>query len=61
MFAQFRADTQVCPYIGQGLRMSLYDNLEQYVEESRPRFEEWLGRLVEIPTEIGRASCRERV
>src|SRR2546428_8305499 len=30
--------------------MSLYDNLEQYVEESRPRFEEWLGRLVEIPT-----------
>src|SRR6266571_5232320 len=30
--------------------MSLYDNLEQYVKESRPRFEEWLGRLVEIPT-----------
>src|SRR5439155_1303782 len=30
--------------------MSLYDNLEQYIEESRPRFEEWLGRLVEIPT-----------
>ena len=50
MFAQFRADTQVCPYIGQGLRMSLYDNLDRYVKESRPRFEEWLGRLVEIPT-----------
>src|SRR2546422_4324130 len=30
--------------------MSLYDNLEQYVRESRPRFEEWLGRLMEIPT-----------
>src|SRR2546426_3197486 len=30
--------------------MSFYDNLEQYIEESRPRFEEWLGRLVEIPT-----------
>src|SRR5438105_1575726 len=30
--------------------MSLYDSLDRYVEESRPRFEEWLGRLVEIPT-----------
>src|SRR2546426_3426729 len=30
--------------------MSLYDNLDKYVEGSRPRFEEWLGRLVEIPT-----------
>src|SRR5437773_7342469 len=30
--------------------MSLFDGLEQYVKESRPRFEEWLGRLVEIPT-----------
>src|SRR3989442_13338354 len=30
--------------------MSLYDNLDRYVKESRPRFEEWLGRLVEIPT-----------
>src|SRR5213083_1816580 len=30
--------------------MSLFDGLEQYVKESRPRFEEWMGRLVEIPT-----------
>src|SRR2546428_6406518 len=30
--------------------MSLYDNLDRYVKESRPRSEEWLGRLVEIPT-----------
>src|SRR5713101_5092011 len=30
--------------------MSLFDGLERYVEQSRPRFEEWLGRLVEIPT-----------
>src|SRR5438309_11215500 len=30
--------------------MSLYDSLDRYVEENRPRFEEWLGRLVEIPT-----------
>jgi acetylornithine deacetylase/succinyl-diaminopimelate desuccinylase-like protein len=30
--------------------VSLFDGLEQYVKESRPRFEEWLGRLVEIPT-----------
>src|SRR2546429_7342930 len=30
--------------------MSLFDNLDRYVKESRPRFEEWLGRLVEIPT-----------
>ncbi len=30
--------------------MSLFDGLEQYVKQSRPRFEEWLGRLVEIPT-----------
>src|SRR2546428_1480669 len=30
--------------------MSLYDNLDRYVKESRPRFEEWLRRLVEIPT-----------
>src|SRR2546428_12679531 len=30
--------------------MSLYDNLDRYVKESRPRFEEWLGRVVEIPT-----------
>src|SRR2546422_10873206 len=30
--------------------MNLFEGLEQYVRESRPRFEEWLGRLVEIPT-----------
>src|SRR3989442_1961086 len=30
--------------------MGLFDELDKYVEESRPRFEEWLGRLVEIPT-----------
>src|SRR5437773_5983652 len=30
--------------------MSLFDELDKYVKESRPRFEEWLGRLVEIPT-----------
>ncbi len=30
--------------------MALFDGLEQYVKESRPRFEEWLGRLVEVPT-----------
>jgi acetylornithine deacetylase/succinyl-diaminopimelate desuccinylase-like protein len=26
------------------------DGLDRYVEQSRPRFEEWLGRLVEVPT-----------
>jgi len=30
--------------------MSLYDNLESYVNENRARFESWLGRLVEVPT-----------
>src|SRR2546422_11371720 len=30
--------------------MNLFEGLEQYVRESRPGFEEWLGRLVEIPT-----------
>src|SRR3989442_10496176 len=30
--------------------MNLFDGLDKYIEESRPRFEEWLGRLVEIPT-----------
>src|SRR5207253_9710968 len=30
--------------------MSLFDGLDQYVKQARPRFEEWLGRLVEIPT-----------
>jgi acetylornithine deacetylase/succinyl-diaminopimelate desuccinylase-like protein len=30
--------------------MSLFDGLDRYVEQSRPRFEEWLGRLVEVPT-----------
>src|SRR2546422_121908 len=30
--------------------MALFDGLDKYIEESRPRFEEWLGRLVEIPT-----------
>src|SRR6266496_5312486 len=30
--------------------MSLFDGLDQYIAQARPRFEEWLGRLVEIPT-----------
>ena len=30
--------------------MSLLDGLDQYVRQTRPRFEEWLGRLVEVPT-----------
>ena len=30
--------------------MTLFDDLEQHVTQSRPRFEEWLGRLVDIPT-----------
>ena len=30
--------------------MTLFDGLDQYIKESRPRFEEWLGRLVEVPT-----------
>ncbi len=30
--------------------MALFDELDKYIAESRPRFEEWLGRLVEIPT-----------
>lgn len=30
--------------------MSLLDGLDQYIRQSRPRFEEWLGRLVEVPT-----------
>jgi acetylornithine deacetylase/succinyl-diaminopimelate desuccinylase-like protein len=30
--------------------MNLFDGLDRYVEQSRPRFEEWLGRLVEVPT-----------
>ncbi len=30
--------------------MTLFDGLDRYVEQSRPRFEEWLGRLVEVPT-----------
>jgi acetylornithine deacetylase/succinyl-diaminopimelate desuccinylase-like protein len=30
--------------------MALFDGLDKYIEESRPRFEEWLERLVEIPT-----------
>jgi len=30
--------------------VSLYDGLDQYIQHSRPRFEEWLGRLVEVPT-----------
>ena len=30
--------------------MTLYDGLDQYIQRSRPRFEEWLGRLVEVPT-----------
>src|SRR5439155_27127775 len=30
--------------------MSLYDGLDTYIEESRPRFESWLGRWVEVPT-----------
>src|SRR2546422_495860 len=34
----------------KGYGMNLFEGLEQYVRESRPRFEEWLGRLVEIPT-----------
>ena len=30
--------------------MSFFDGLDEYVKQSRPRFEEWLGRLVEVPT-----------
>src|SRR2546426_6306965 len=30
--------------------MNLFDGLDQYIAQARPRFEEWLGRLVEIPT-----------
>jgi len=30
--------------------MGLFEGLDQYIEQSRPRFEEWLGRLVEVPT-----------
>ncbi len=30
--------------------MTLYEGLDQYIKQSRPRFEEWLGRLVEAPT-----------
>ncbi|HZC68005.1 MAG TPA: peptidase, partial [Nitrospirales bacterium] len=41
--------------------MSLFDGLEQYVRGSRPRFEEWLGRLVEIPTVSMDPSRREDV
>lgn len=30
--------------------MSLLDGLDRHIKQSRPRFEEWLGRLVEVPT-----------
>ncbi len=30
--------------------MSLFDGLDHYIQQTRPRFEEWLGRLVEVPT-----------
>lgn len=30
--------------------MSLLDGLDRHIQQSRPRFEEWLGRLVEVPT-----------
>ena len=30
--------------------MNRLDGLDRYVEQSRPRFEEWLGRLVDVPT-----------
>lgn len=30
--------------------MNRLDGLDQYIQQSRPRFEEWLGRLVEVPT-----------
>src|SRR5437660_1509015 len=30
--------------------MSVFAGLDEYIRQSRPRFEEWLGRLVEIPT-----------
>ncbi len=30
--------------------MSVFDQLDGYIAQSRPRYEEWLGRLVEIPT-----------
>jgi len=30
--------------------VSLLDGLDQSIAQSRPRFEEWLGRLVEVPT-----------
>ena len=30
--------------------MSLFDGLDRHIKQSRPRFEEWLGRLVEVPT-----------
>jgi len=30
--------------------VSLFDGLDHYIQQSRPRFEEWLGRLVEVPT-----------
>lgn len=30
--------------------MSLFGDLDRYIAESRPRYEAWLGRLVEVPT-----------
>ena len=30
--------------------MTLFDGLDRYIEQSRPRFESWLGRLVEAPS-----------
>src|SRR5438445_815312 len=34
--------------LGDG--MSFFDGLDEYIRQARPRYEEWLGRLVEIPT-----------
>jgi acetylornithine deacetylase/succinyl-diaminopimelate desuccinylase-like protein len=30
--------------------MGLFDGLDSYIKQSRPRYEAWLGRLVEVPT-----------
>ena len=37
------------------------DKIEAYVEANKERFIEELKELMRIPSEIGRASCRERV
>src|SRR2546422_10349718 len=41
----------------KGYGMNLFEGLEQYVRESRPRFEEGLGRVVGNPT-VSRGPAR---